>query len=117
MLCNGIFDVVIQLRILVQEMQGIRAERLKAVIHNLLWGDFVLVAGSDFLHRHQYLIDPRDVFLDLSDIMLEHRKLNPLGGPQPLHDGGIFVPDVFFYNSLNSFNFIKSMIEPNDLPN
>lgn len=117
MLCNGVLDIVVQLRILMQEMKGIRTKSLKAVIDNLISWDFVLVTGRDLFHRHQYLINPCDVFLDLSDIMLKHSQFNPLSGPQPLHNSGIFVPDVLFYNSLNSFNFIKSMVEPHNLTN
>ena len=115
MLCYRVLDVVVQLTILVQEMERVRAERLKAVIHDFLGRDFVLITRSNFFHSHQYLIYPGDVFLDFSNIMLKHRQLDPLSRPQPLHDSGILVPDVFFYNSLNSFNLIKSVIQPHDL--
>ena len=69
---HGVVDVLTQLTELVKELQLIRTLRID-LCHLRL---FVL---SDLFHGHQDLIDTCNVFLDLSDVMLQDRKFNTLG--------------------------------------
>jgi hypothetical protein len=91
MLRHSILDVLIELSEAVEEADGVRSTILLgrlSPLHlasilpiNCLLLDklrrFLLLLGH-ILHEHEYLINPCDVFLNLSNIMLEHCTLDTL---------------------------------------
>jgi hypothetical protein len=69
----------------------------------------------DFFHEHENLVDPSDIFLNLSDIVLEYSCFHTLSASQALHNACIFISDISFNDILDSFNLIKTVIEAHDL--
>ena len=63
--CNWIFNVFVQLAILVQKLKWVRL--LRHLISRVS-----LVTLHDFLHGHKYFIDSSYVLLYFCDIMLQH---------------------------------------------
>lgn len=55
--------------------------------------------------------------MDFSDIVLKNCKFDTFCRPQPLHNGSIFVSNIFFNNSLNRFDFIEPVVKSNNLSN
>ena len=102
----SIFDVVIQLAILMQELKLVRTKGIQPLGLNLTLRNFILVSAGNLFHGHEDLVNSCDVFLHFGYIVLEYSKLYSFSGSQPLHDCGILVSDIFFNNSFNRFNLI-----------
>lgn len=117
MFCAGILDVVIQLSILVKKLKLIRSKGIQTLRLDLTCMNFILVSACNLFHSHKDLINSCDVFLDFSNIMLQYCKFDSLSRPESLHDSSILISDILFNDSLNRFNLIESMIQPNYLSN
>jgi hypothetical protein len=109
LLSDSVFNVFVDLTILVEEPNNVRA----ALGHK---GRLIRGAASCYvLHGHQDFVDTGDVFLDLGDVVLQDGHLNALGAPQAFHYGTILVSDVFLDNILEGFNLVDAMVKSNDL--
>jgi len=76
-----------------------------------------MLTTCNLLHSHQDLVNTSDVLLNLSDVMLEHCKLNTFSRSQSLSDSRILILDVFVDNSLNSLNLVEAMVKSDNLSN
>lgn len=80
-----------------------------------IWLPRLHLSPSDVLHGHQYLIDSGDVLLHLCDVMLHHCEFDALSRPESLHNGSVFVSDVFFDYGLYGFYFVYAVVKTHDL--
>lgn len=74
------------------------------------------VSTSYLFHCHENLINPSDVFLHFSYIVLQDCQFHSFCTPESLHYSPIFIPYVLFNNVFDSFDLIKSVIKSYDLP-
>jgi len=109
LLGNSIFDVFVDLTVLVQEPNDVGA----ALRHKgrLVWG----TTRGHIFHSHQNLVDTGDVLLDLCYVVLQDSHLDTLSAPKALHDGTILVSNVFLNHILEGLYLIDSVVKSNDL--
>lgn len=74
-----------------------------------------MISTGNLFHGHEDLINSRDVFLDLSDVMLEDSKLDSLSGPKPFHYSCVLISDILFNDSFNRLYLIKPVVKSHNL--
>lgn len=76
----------------------------------------LLVASSRYIfHSHKYLINPGDVLLHLSDVMLQDGHLDSFGAPEAFHDRAVLVPYVLLDHAFQRLDLVDAVVEPHDL--
>ncbi len=104
LLGNGILNVLVELFVTSEESELVWRARLTATLGN-------------FLHKHENLVNARNVLLHLAQVVLEHGVLDALGRLEPLGDACVLVADVALNDLLHGFDLVETVVEPDDLAN
>jgi hypothetical protein len=99
--CAGILNIVIKLPELMKELKLIRPKGIQALRLDLASWGLSLISTCNLFHGHQDFIDSSDILLNFRDVMLQHSQLDSLCRPKSLHDGSVFVSNIFLDNSFN----------------
>lgn len=129
---DSVLNIVVDLSVFMQKLQLIRSKRQRILLlHRSRWLStrvstgrkadvlqlllLLRVARGNLLHGHEDFVNPSDVLLNFSNVILQHRQFDSLGRLESGHDSSVFITNVLLYDTLYSFDLIKAVVKPHDL--
>ena len=74
-----------------------------------------MASSRNILHEHENFVNPSNILLHFSNVVLQDRSFDTFSRFEPLHHASVFIPNVSLNDLFHSFDFVETVVKSDNL--